>query len=143
MHTQSVRLAMYAPSFALTEQSVLDCTLDGPIAYDEQLGDWRYSSLTLSSREAAALYNDCILPDLLDGAFGAADGVYDYPESSAEPTAETSEPAYMPEEERLQQTSVSFLLLGSDGAKHSYYYDLSSDAARTVAYLQELGYLPK
>ena len=49
----------------------------------------------------------------------------------------------MPEEERLQQTSVSFLLLGSDGAKHSYYYDLSSDAVRTVAYLQELGYLPK
>ena len=143
VHTQSVRLAMYAPGFAVTEQSVLDCTLDGPIAYDEQLGDWRYSSLTLSSREAAALYNDCILPDLLDGALGASDGTYDYPESSAEPTAETSEPAYMPEEERLQQTSVSFLLLGSDGAKHPYYYDLSSDAARTVAYLQELGYLPK
>ena len=143
MHTQSVRLAMYAPGFAVTEQSVLDCTLDGPIAYDEQLGDWRYSSLTLSSREAAALYNDCILPDLLDGALGAADGVYDYPESSAEPTAETTEPAYMPEEERLQQTSVSFLLLSPDGGKRSYYYDLSSDAARTVAYLQELGYLPK
>ena len=143
VHTQSVRLAMYAPGFALTDQSVLDCTLDGPIAYDEQLGDWRYSSLTLSSREAAALYNDCILPDLLDGALGASDGIYNYPESSAEPTAETSEPAYMPEEERLQQTSVSFLLLGSDGAKHSYYYDLSSDAVRTVAYLQELGYLPK
>ena len=143
MHTQSVRLAMYAPSFAVTEQSVLDCTLDGPFVYDEELSSWCYSNLTLSSREAAALYNDCILPDLLDGAFGAADGTYGYPESSAEPTTETTEPAYMPEEERLQQTSVSFTLQSPDGGKRSYYYNLSSDAARTVAYLQELGYLPK
>ena len=49
----------------------------------------------------------------------------------------------MPEEERLQQTSVSFTLQSPDGGKRSYYYNLSSDAARTVAYLRELGYLPE
>ncbi len=143
MRTQSVVLAMYAPNFTVTEQNVLACTLDGPIVYDDEIESWCYSDLTLSSREAAALYNDCILPDLLDGAFGTGDNAYGYPEVSAEPTTETVASAYQVAEERLQQTSVSFVLLSPDGGKRPYYYNLSSDAARTVAYLQELGYLPK
>lgn len=143
MREQSVVLAMYAPDFAVTEQSILECTLDGPIVYDEEMSSWQYSNLTLSSREAAVLYNDCILPDLLSGAFGAADDAYGYPEISVEPTTESVSSLYSVEEERLQQTSVSFVLQSPDGGKRPYYYNLSSDAARTVAYLQELGYLPE
>lgn len=143
MRLQSVVLAMYAPNFTVTEQNILSCTLDGPIVYDEEIDGWCYNDLALSSREAAALYNSCILPDLLSGAFGASDNAYGHPEVSAAPTTEAVPSIYQEAEERLQQTSVSFVLQSPDGARRPYYYTLSSDAVRTVAYLRELGYLPE
>ena len=80
---------------------------------------------TLGSREAWAFYTSCVLPDLADSSLG----------KSAFPTYRAGH------ETAGYSCDLYFDCYNSDGSGTvSFSLALTTDAARTVAYLQELGY---
>lgn len=83
------------------------------------------SSYTLGSAEAQALFADCVLPDFADSSLGRNDS---YP--------------LWDNTHSLSGCSVmlSFQYRTDSGSSRSFDIALTDDAARTLAFLQALGY---
>lgn len=84
-----------------------------------------YSSYTLGSAEAQTLFADCVLPDFADSSLGRNETypLWDNTHSFSS-----------------FSITLDFQCRVGDGSR-SFYISLSDDAARTIAYLQELGYI--
>ena len=104
--------------------------------YDKNSEPYYYN---LSSKEAYELYTTCILPDLGDSSMGVRHYVNF-------PTMETAEyswvdisveldmsDSWVPSDLRASRTEETYSL--------NYYYDLTADAARSLAYAEAHGFL--
>ena len=106
------------------------------VGYDKNNEPYYYN---LSSKEAYELYTTCILPDLGDSSMGVRHYVNF-------PTMETAEyswvdisveldmsDSWVPSDRRASRTEETYSL--------NYYYDLTPDAARSLAYAEAHGFL--
>ena len=104
--------------------------------YDKNNEPYYYN---LSSKEAYELYTTCILPDLADSSMGMRHYINF-------PTMETAEyswvdisveldmaESWVPSDLRASRTEETYSL--------NYYYDLTADAARSLAYAEAHGFL--
>ena len=114
-------LSRSAPSWDLSARNFTYCSVSGSTDADGSA----YDSVDLNSREAYALYTDCILPDIEDGTLGQTEFRSTGSQSKSD-----------------SYVSVSFDLTDAFGVTAYYSFTVSQEASRTLAYLEGLGFRP-
>lgn len=114
----------FAHGRAVTPESIEYAWING--GYTDESGEWRDINVQLTPEQAAQLYNDCIVPDSKDSHLGHMWTVTDdeYFDTVSCLTLDIT----------LREERSS----DSDYATHCYaYIDLTMDAARSAAWLEE------
>jgi len=116
-----VVLSRSSPAWELSARNFSYCSVSGSTDADGST----YDSVDLNSREAYALFTDCILPDIEDGTLGQTEFRTTGSQSKSDP-----------------YVSVSFDLTDAFGVTAYYSFTVSQEASRTLAYLDKLGFRP-
>jgi len=115
-------LARCTPDWDVKPGNFTYCSINGPT---DSSGS-KFDTVYLSSDDAYRFYTECLLPDLKDSSLGSTS----FSLGSAEKT------------ETWNPVTVTLDLTDAFGNTVNFNYTVTADAARTIAYLETLGFCP-